>query len=250
MAVGLAPPAGGVFDDGKTNPSGGKTVSSFVFNKQFDTAVDATENVVAVSRMFGVGLDESRRFTVFADFNLEIKPGEITFITGQSGGGKTLLLQAIKKHLAAEGSCVDLADVPRQTGKPLVDSFGDGADSLERALRALSIAGLADAYLFLRRPCELSAGQQYRFRLARALALVIDYGGAIVIDEFCSNLDRITARIIAANCRKFADRYGVTIVAASAHDDLVEDLQPDQLIEKLYGNRVKVSRPTKSEVTK
>ena len=225
-------------------------MSRFVFNKQFDTAAAATENVVAVSRMFGIGLDESRRFTVFADFNLEIEPGEIIFITGQSGGGKTLLLQAIKKHLAAEGACIDLADVPRQTGKPLVDSFGDGADSLERSLRALSIAGLADAYLFCRRPCELSAGQQYRFRLARALALVNDYGGAIVIDEFCSNLDRITARIIASNCRKFADRYGVTIIAASAHDDLIEDLQPDQLIEKLYGNRVKISRPAGSEVAK
>lgn len=216
-------------------------MGTFTYSRQFETAVEATENVVAVSRMFGIGLDAGRRFTVFADFQLDVEPGEVIFITGQSGAGKSLLIRALKAHLGKAGSCVDLADVPLATGKPLVDSFGEGPDGLERALHALSVAGLSDAYLFLRRPCELSDGQKYRFRLARALALVADYGGAIVIDEFCSNLDRITARIIAANCRKFADRYGVSFVAASAHEDIVEDLDPDVLIEKLYGDRVKVT---------
>jgi ABC-type ATPase with predicted acetyltransferase domain len=214
-------------------------VDTFTYSKAFETAVEATENVAAVGRMFGIGTDRRQRFTLYDGFRLSIGPGEVIYITGQSGSGKSLLLRAIAAHLAVEGRCVDFSDVPLETGRPLVDSFGGGPDSLQRALYALSVAGLSDAYLFCRKPSELSEGQRYRFRLALALSTVSG-GGAIVIDEFCSLLDRITARIIAANCRKFADRFAVTFVVATAHEDLAEDLAPDLHVEKLYGDRVLV----------
>ena len=40
--------------------------------------------------------------------------------------------------------------------------------------------------------------------------------------------------------RRLADTHGLTVVAASAHDDLVEDLAPDVLIIKHAGDRVEV----------
>ena len=144
---------------------------------------------------------------------------------------------------------------------------------LEGALRLLSAAGLADAFLLLRRARELSDGQRYRLRLALALDALLAHPNAepgtrnaeqhspnpgapgaadgccqalarglrlLVADEFCSTLDRLCARAVAYRVRRLADTHGLTVVAASAHDDLVEDLAPDVLIVKHAGDRVEV----------
>jgi ABC-type ATPase with predicted acetyltransferase domain len=54
----------------------------------------------------------------------------------------------------------------------------------------------------------------------------------VFADEFCSNLDRITAAVIACNIHKFAKRTGVTFILATSHDDILLDLEPDVLIVK------------------
>jgi ABC-type ATPase with predicted acetyltransferase domain len=54
----------------------------------------------------------------------------------------------------------------------------------------------------------------------------------VFADEFCSNLDRITAAVISYNVHKFAKRNGVTFILASSHDDILLDLAPDVLIVK------------------
>ena len=45
---------------------------------------------------------------------------------------------------------------------------------------------------------------------------------------------------MAYRVRRLADATGVTILAASAHDDLVEDLAPDVLVVKHEARRVDV----------
>jgi hypothetical protein len=45
---------------------------------------------------------------------------------------------------------------------------------------------------------------------------------------------------VAYRLRRLADREGVTVLAASAHDDLVEDLAPDVLVVKGAGAEVEV----------
>jgi ABC-type ATPase with predicted acetyltransferase domain len=54
----------------------------------------------------------------------------------------------------------------------------------------------------------------------------------IFADEFCSNLDRISACVICYNVHKFAKRHGVTFILASSHDDVVLNLSPDVLVVK------------------
>jgi ABC-type ATPase with predicted acetyltransferase domain len=54
----------------------------------------------------------------------------------------------------------------------------------------------------------------------------------IFADEFCANLDRVTAAVIAYNIRKFANRAGVTLILAASHDDILLDLAPDVLVVK------------------
>jgi len=83
----------------------------------------------------------------------------------------------------------------------------------------------------------LSEGQKYRFRLAKALAS----GKQIIFaDEFCSNLDRITATVIAYQIRKFATRHKVAFVLASGHEDILADLRPDVVIVKHLNGKTEV----------
>jgi ABC-type ATPase with predicted acetyltransferase domain len=89
--------------------------------------------------------------------------------------------------------------------------------------------GLNDVFCVLNQPTHLSDGQKYRFRLAMALASGREF---VFADEFCSNLDRITAAVIAYNMHKFAKRKGVTFILATSHDDTLIDLEPDVLIVK------------------
>ena len=206
-------------------------MSTYRLSRKFSSAVEPTERVVEVASMFGLGLDDSRDVTVLDDLEVRIGPGQVVYITGQSGSGKSVLLKELKERI---DEWLDLDDLQIETAKPLVDCF---AGELSEALYYLSLAGLNDAFVFLRKAGELSDGQMYRFRLAQAM---VAKSGCVFIDEFCAALDRITARIIAANVRKFADKFKTTFIVATAHDDLYEDLQPDVYIEKLFGNRCRI----------
>ena len=93
----------------------------------------------------------------------------------------------------------------------------------QEAIRLLSIAGLSDAYLYIRKPAELSDGQRYRFRLAK---LIEENADVWVADEFGAVLDRVTAKIVAWNLAKTARALGKTLIVATTHTDLVEELAP------------------------
>jgi len=59
-------------------------------------------------------------------------------------------------------------------------------------------------------------------------------------DEFCSTLDRITAKVVAFNIQKLARRSGATLVVATTHTDLEADLCPSVLIRKGWGEEIEV----------
>ena len=84
---------------------------------------------------------------------------------------------------------------------------------------------------------EISEG---RLRLAVHSSLLTPHSVVLLADEFCSTLDRLCARAVAYRVRRMASREGVTVLAASAHDDLLEDLAPDVLVIKHEGSRVEV----------
>ncbi|MDH5438485.1 MAG: hypothetical protein OEX76_06245 [Candidatus Bathyarchaeota archaeon] len=44
------------------------------------------------------------------------------------------------------------------------------------------------------------------------------------MDEFCANLNRGTAKIVAFNVQKLARKLGKAVVAATTHTDIFEDL--------------------------
>lgn len=209
----------------------------YTLNRQFDTNVKRTSRVVDVAEMFGLGLDD-KTFTVLSNLELEIKQGDIVYITGQSGSGKSTILHELKNEMTKAGLKVsDFGDL-KITDEPIVDQVYPKEKSLSKPLELFALVGLSDANLFLRSPKELSDGQRYRFMLAK----LIETGAQVwMADEFLALLDRITAKVIAFNIQKIARKVGATLVVATTHRDMVNDLHPDLFIEKRYQDKVKVN---------
>lgn len=204
-------------------------------SKSFDTRVEKSDRVLEVAEAFGLGLTD-KKFVVYEGLELDIQPGDVVYVNGQSGSGKSLLLRDISEQMRAEGLFVmDIADVPL-LDKPLVDQIGR---TTEEALKLLSQAGLNDAYLFIRKPCELSDGQKYRFKLAK----LIESGAQVwIADEFAAVLDRDTAKVVAHNVAKTARSASAVLLVATTHTDLRSYLGASLTVEKLYGTRVEVKR--------
>lgn len=209
-------------------------------------SVVPSARVMGVAAMFGLGLDERREVAVVSPLKLTLTAGAVVFITGSSGGGKSTLLRLIASGIEAEyaheAGVIWFDQLPAPPEVSLVDALGDAP--LDCVLRWLSVAGLNDAFVMLRKPSELSDGQRYRFRLAQVLSTVErreDDGRLLVVlaDEFGATLDRQTAGVIGRNVRRWMRRRAgsrVCFVAATSHDDLLEALEPDVLIEKQAGS--------------
>jgi len=149
------------------------------------------------------------------------------------GSGKSVLLRQLYAAVGADDR-INLAEIVLDKDELVIDCIkGD----FYQSLRILVAAGLSDVFCVLNRPAVLSDGQKYRFRLATALA---SGKKMIFADEFCSNLDRVTAAVIAYNVHKFAKRYGVTFILAASHDDILGDLLPDIVVVKYLSGAAKI----------
>ena len=213
-----------------------RKTGKYVINVAYKTKTDITDRTVAVSEAFGLGIDEYRDFTIYDNVELKIGPKDIVYITGDSGSGKSVLLRALEKDLGRKA--INISDVHIEPSKPLIDTIGK---TVEKGLELLSRVGLNDAFLFVRRYSELSDGQKYRYRIAKMIESGRQYW---VMDEFCSTLDRDTAKIVAFNVQKLARAQGKAVLAATTHTDLFEDLRPSVQLHKRFGKEITVKYHT------
>ncbi|NIP27800.1 MAG: ATP-binding cassette domain-containing protein [Phycisphaerae bacterium] len=208
-------------------------MSTYKISKSFRWRGKLTDKVMQVCRMFGLTADRLTQRRIINNCRLEINDGDIVYITGPSGAGKSVLLKELEKAIPTSER-VNLARIKLPRDKTLIDCID--ADLLT-SLRMLSDAGLNDVFCILNQPANLSEGQKYRFRLAMAMAAKKKF---IFADEFCSELDRITAVVISYNIHKFAKRTGTTFILASSHEDLMLDLAPDVLVIKELSEKAQV----------
>ena len=202
--------------------------------RKFSSRVDRTDRVMKVAEAFGIGLEE-KEWTVFENFELSVAQGSVVYVTGQSGSGKSTLLRALADELEGAGKKVVRIEDVEFDDRPIIDQLGS---DMTDATNLLAMAGISDAYLYIRKPPELSDGQLYRFKLAKLLEQDADVW---VADEFGAVLDRITAKVVAFNAQKVARKVNKTLIVATTHTDLAEELGPDIVVKKRFQDRVEVS---------
>lgn len=207
----------------------------YTIDKRYTTSVKRTPRVLQIAESFGLGLSD-KEFVVFDNAQIEVRQGDVVYITGESGGGKSTLLRELARQMGENGLTVADIDRVELTDEPIAEQLGD---DLGDALRILGIAGINDANLYLQSPKVLSDGQRYRLRLAKLIA-----SGAHVwtADEFLAVLDRTTAKNVAFNMQKVARSVGATLMVATTHDDMVQDLHPNLTVTKRYREKVTVAR--------
>jgi ABC-type lipoprotein export system ATPase subunit len=210
-----------------------KTEGKFIIDIGYETVTEITPRTIGVAEAFGLGMDQHEKFVIYDDVELKIGPIDIVYITGDSGSGKSVLLRAMKKDLGREA--LDMADIQVDPDKPLIDTVGK---TLSEGLELLSKAGLNDAFLFVRRFRELSDGQKYRYKIAKLMESGKQWW---IADEFCSTLDRDTAKIVAFNLQKLARKGSKAVIVATTHTDLFEDLKPSVHIHKRFGKEISVN---------
>lgn len=209
-----------------------RKTGTFHISIGYKTAVDLTPRTLAVAQAFGLGVDRQRAHVLYDNFELHIGSTDIVYITGESGSGKSVLLRHLEKLLMPDAVNIQKLKIERR--KPIIETVGK---TLNEGLSLLSQVGLNDAFLFLRRYSQLSDGQKYRYRLAKLTETNRQYW---ILDEFCSTLDRDTAKIVAFNMQKIARKLGKAVLAATTHTDLFEDLQPSVHVHKRFGREVQV----------
>lgn len=208
-------------------------MSTYTINKSFTSSVERTSRVLEIAEGFGLGLTD-KRFTIYDNLQLEIRQGDIVYINGQSGSGKSLLLRELVSQMRGEGRVVaDLNELVLPE-RPVIDCLGK---TTTEAVNLLAKAGISDAWIYIRKPSELSDGQRYRLKLAMLLGSDADVWAA---DEFGAVLDRTTAKIIAFSLQKVARDNGKTLIVATTHTDLEEELGPTISIHKRFREKVDI----------
>ncbi len=202
--------------------------------------------VLEVASIFGLDLDHLHDAArVFDRAALDradalaslLAPGAIVLLTGPSGSGKSTLLRAIVERLSHRGRAViDPGDVEIDESECVIETI---AGSTEERCALLARVGLAEARLLVSPVRRLSEGQRARLRTALAFDAARRPGGSassvspgdaavvIVIDEFLSPLDRVTACCVARSVSRLTRASTCSLLVATSHDDLAAALTPD-----------------------
>ena len=231
---------------------------------------DPAISVRGIVKDFGSG---DTRVRALHGIDIDVFPGELTYLVGESGSGKTTLISIVAGILyPTEGSvCVfgkeiyDLSKnalvlfrlsnigfifqqynlIPTLTAAenasvPLVAAGMKRAEAVDRArstLDKLNIGQLAE-----RLPRQMSGGQQQRVAIARAL---VHDPRLIVCDEPTAALDASSGRRVMDLLREVAIQPDRAVIIVT-HDNRVFDLA-DRILDMEDGRIVSDRRPAKTK---
>ena len=186
--------------------------------------VEQTPRVVQMSGIFDVPATERSTVGFHFDVPLEQRDWRVGLIVGPSGAGKS----SVARHLFGDAM---VSSYEWHATRSVVDSFGDLP--IREITAALSSVGFSSPPAWVKPYRVLSNGEQFRATMARA---IVDPRPLVAIDEFTSVIDRTVARVgSSAIAKAVRARPGKRFVAVSCHDDIVEWLQPDWILEPHVG---------------
>jgi len=189
--------------------------------------VRPSPRLAEVSLRFGLP-DCGTTTTLVESARVTLGPGRVVLLSGPSGSGKSAALSAIESQFATACTVQRVAFLAEQA---VIDRIAPEG-SLSDAIALLTACGLGEAGLWLRPFEALSDGEQFRARLACAIAWHSRSSGAapLLCDEFCTGLHRRLAKAIAYNLHRLAVRKNLCVVVASSNDDIVADLNPHAVV--------------------
>ena len=179
--------------------------------------------------------------TVYADIVQDVavraSNGNIILVVGSSGSGKSVFLSALDPEKGVAGNLMVkfTGSLKHSAGwlQPLRDDISvfealAEKSTPQRAFVALSRVGLSEALAFIKPYWMLSRGQQYRAMIAD---LLLRDEEVWLLDEFCSDLDPLTAKVVAHNLRKQIIATGrVAFVGAANHAHYLDALRPTRVL--------------------
>lgn len=203
---------------------------------------------------------------VLTDVSFDVRDGEVLFIIGASGVGKSVLIkqlvgllypdageiwldgQELSKHdergmypvrmkcamvfqhstLFDSMTCVENVALPLRKHKGM--SMREASAEARRRLATVHMHEFADRY-----PAELGDGMRKRVAIARALTLDPRY---VLFDEPTTSLDPISARRVDQLIRELSDGLGVTSIVVS--HDLASIFSIADRIVMLYRGQVRL----------
>lgn len=187
------------------------------------------------------GLTKDKEISIIQNLNLNIYENEVVLIEGASGSGKSLLLKILAgkqindliitgKVEISNGKKIKFIDFNFDNSKTLINQIGNDLNS---AIKILNLVGLSEAFLYLRKPYQLSEGQKYRFALTQIFNSDYDI---FLIDEYCTFLNKEISIIISKNLRKLAFFNKKTVISATYDTSkFIDTLLPSTFIKlKLF----------------
>ncbi len=203
---------------------------------------------------------------VLRDVSFDVEAGEVFFIIGASGVGKSVLIKHLVGLLYPDGgeiwldgeeisqkdesamgpvrkkcamvfqhstlfdsmSCAENVALPLRKHKGM--SMKDALAEARQRLSQVHMAEFGDRY-----PAELGDGMRKRVAIARALTLDPQY---VLFDEPTTSLDPVSARRVDALIRELSDELGVTSIVVS--HDLVSIFSIADRIVMLYQGEVRM----------
>jgi ABC-type ATPase with predicted acetyltransferase domain len=205
----------------------------FQIQKHFPLTHTITRRMGQLMNLFGLTLGRLQRASFRHALDIQLRPGDICYITGPSGAGKSVLLRQMI-GLVPDRQRICLEDIGLESNQSLIDSI---EGPLLEAVDMLSRAGLSDALAMLQTPALLSVGQQFRYRLAKAL---LADKTVVFADEFMASVESITAVCICRQLRSIATKTQKIFIFAGVHDHFIPDLCPDVVVVKSSHGPAKV----------
>ena len=187
--------------------------------------------MLEIAQRFNLGEEWKKPRQIVEILDLIIGEGQIIFITGGSGSGKTTVLQTIQECL--DGHFLDANKILPPAKMSVIDSFCNL--SIQETLKLLNCACLIDPKALLCLTENLSVSEYRRLQLAITLSL---RPKIICIDNFCDGFDRICAAMLSSKVRQLATERNITFILTTSQDDILDDLKPDvTLIKHMTGHR-------------